>query len=89
VITVERQKALDFGANELVDLNNDALEDLGTVDLVFDVIGDDIQKRSAALVRSGGTLVTIALHPFGSGQCGHSGLPGGFYHRRERQFLAI
>lgn len=44
VITVDRQKALDFGANELVDLNNDALEDLGTVDLVFDVIGDDIRS---------------------------------------------
>jgi NADPH:quinone reductase-like Zn-dependent oxidoreductase len=55
----DRQKALDFGANEFVDLENDALEDVGGVDLVFDVIGGDIQKRSAALVRPGGTLVTI------------------------------
>ena len=35
----DRQKALDFGAHEFVDLDNDALEDVGGVDLVFDVIG--------------------------------------------------
>ena len=55
----DRQKALDFGAKEFVDLENDALEDVGGVDLVFDVIGGDIQKRSAGLIRAGGTLVTI------------------------------
>jgi NADPH:quinone reductase-like Zn-dependent oxidoreductase len=55
----DRQKALDFGAMEFVDLEKDALEDVGGVDLVFDVIGGGIQKRSAALVRGGGTLVTI------------------------------
>ena len=56
----DRQTALDFGANEFVDLDNDALEDVGEVDLVFDVIGGDIGKRSARLIRAGGTLVTIA-----------------------------
>ena len=55
----DRQKALDFGAQEFVDLDNDALEDLGGVDLVFDVIGGDIQRRSAALIRAGGILVSI------------------------------
>jgi NADPH:quinone reductase-like Zn-dependent oxidoreductase len=55
----DRQKALDFGSHEFVDLDNDSLEDVGGVDLVFDVIGGDIQKRSASLVRAGGTLVTI------------------------------
>src|SRR6188472_1379129 len=54
-----RQMALDFGAQEFVDLDNDALEDVGGVDLVFDVLGGDIGKRSAGLVRAGGTLVTI------------------------------
>src|SRR5262250_2333586 len=54
-----RQTALDFGAQEFVDLENDALEDVGGVDLVFDVIGGDIAKRSAGLIRAGGTLVTI------------------------------
>src|SRR3546814_3826610 len=55
----DRQTALDFGAQEFVDLENDTLEDIGGVDLVFDVIGGDIQKRSAGLVRAGGTLVSI------------------------------
>ncbi|TCU67372.1 NADPH:quinone reductase-like Zn-dependent oxidoreductase [Bradyrhizobium sp. R2.2-H] len=55
----DRQTVLDFGAKEFVDLDNDALNDVGKVDLVFDVIGGDIQKRSVGLLRSGGTLVSI------------------------------
>jgi NADPH:quinone reductase-like Zn-dependent oxidoreductase len=55
----DRQKALDFGAQEFVDLQNDTLEDVGGVDLVFDLIGGDVGKRSARLVRAGGTLVSI------------------------------
>jgi NADPH:quinone reductase-like Zn-dependent oxidoreductase len=55
----DRQKALDFGAQEFVDLDNDVLEDVGGVDLVFDLIGGDVGKRSARLVRRGGTLVSI------------------------------
>ena len=54
-----RQTALDFGAQEFVDLENDALGDVGEVDLVFDVVGGDIAKRSAGVIRAGGTLVTI------------------------------
>jgi NADPH:quinone reductase-like Zn-dependent oxidoreductase len=54
-----RQAALDFGAQEFVDLDNDALEDVGGVDLVFDVLGGDIAKRSAGVIRAGGTLVTV------------------------------
>src|SRR5919198_4498693 len=59
----DRQKALDFGAAEFVDLDNDALEDIGDVDLVFDVIGGDIQKGAAGLTRAGGNQVTIARPP--------------------------
>jgi len=55
----DRQLALDFGAQEFVNLENDALEDVGKVDLVFDLIGGDIGKRSARLVRAGGILVSI------------------------------
>jgi NADPH:quinone reductase-like Zn-dependent oxidoreductase len=55
----DRHKSLDFGAMEFVDLDNDALEDVGGVDLVFDVIGGDVQRRSAGLIRAGGTLVSI------------------------------
>src|SRR5579871_4997521 len=55
----DRQTVLDFGAQEFVDLENDALESVGRVDLVFDVIGGDVQKRSAELIRAGGTLVSV------------------------------
>ena len=64
-----RQPALDFGAQEFVDLDNNVLEDVGEVDLVFDVIGGDIAKRSASLIRAGGTLVTIT----GPMEARHSG----------------
>ncbi len=57
--SADRQKALEFGAQEFVDLQNDVLEDVGGVDLVYDVIGGDIGKRSAGLIRAGGTLVSI------------------------------
>jgi NADPH:quinone reductase-like Zn-dependent oxidoreductase len=59
----DRQTVLDFGAKEFVDLDNDALDDVGEVDLVFDVIGGDIGKRSAGLIRAGGTLVSIVGPP--------------------------
>jgi NADPH:quinone reductase-like Zn-dependent oxidoreductase len=55
----DRDKALDFGAHEFVNLEHDALESIGAVDLVFDVVGGDVQRRSAALVRAGGTLVSV------------------------------
>ncbi len=51
------QTAFDFGAQEFVDLYNQVLEDVGEVDLVFDVLGGDIAKRSAGLIRAGGTPV--------------------------------
>jgi NADPH:quinone reductase-like Zn-dependent oxidoreductase len=59
----DRDKALDFGAHEFAALDTDTLEDIGGVDLVFDVIGGDIQKRSARLIRPGGTLVTVVGPP--------------------------
>ena len=55
----DRDKVLDVGANAFVDLDGDALEDIGGVDLVFDVIGGAIQERSTRLIRPGGTLVTV------------------------------
>src|SRR5258708_7973610 len=54
-----RQTALDFGAQEFVDLDKDALEEVGEVDLVFDVIGGEIAKRAVGVIRAGGTFVTI------------------------------
>ena len=55
----DRAKALDFGAHEFVDLDSDNLEDVGGVDLVFDVIGGEVQQRSAAMIRAGGVLVSV------------------------------
>jgi NADPH:quinone reductase-like Zn-dependent oxidoreductase len=55
----DRQTTLDFGAQEFVDLDNDTLEDVGKVDLVFDVIGGDIGRRSAGMIRAGGMLVSV------------------------------
>ncbi|WP_327592693.1 NADP-dependent oxidoreductase [Streptomyces chartreusis] len=58
-----RQRALDFGVQEFVDLEKDKLDDVGGVDLVFDVFGGDIGTRSAGVIRAGGTLVTVAGPP--------------------------
>src|SRR3954447_26311682 len=54
----DRQTALDFGAQEFVDLEGDTLEDAGGVDLVFDVRGGDMGQLPARLIRAGGTLVS-------------------------------
>jgi len=54
----DRDKALDYGAHEFVDLAGGELEEVGAVDLVVDLIGGDVQRRSAALVRAGGALVS-------------------------------
>lgn len=55
----DRQASLEFGANEFLDLDSESIEDIGGVDLVFDVIGGDVQQRSARVIRPGGTLVSI------------------------------
>ncbi|MFH8249315.1 NADP-dependent oxidoreductase [Microbacterium sp. B2969] len=54
-----RQAALDFGAHEFLDLDSEDIRDIGGVDLVFDVIGGDVQEASAAIIRPGGTLVSV------------------------------
>lgn len=60
--TADRDVVLGLGAHAFLDLETDRWQDSGQVDVVFDVIGGEILDRSAALVRPGGTLVTIA-HP--------------------------
>ncbi|MGB3475588.1 MAG: NADP-dependent oxidoreductase [Mycobacterium sp.] len=61
--TADRAQAAELGVHTFLDLETEKLEDAGEVDVVFDVIGGDILARSAALVRAGGTLVTIAEPP--------------------------
>lgn len=58
-----RDTSLALGVDTFLDLQADKLEDAGEVDVVFDVIGGEILNRSTALVRAGGTLVTIAQPP--------------------------
>src|SRR5213078_2301256 len=50
----DREAALGLGADAFVDLQADRLEEVGEVDVVFDVIGGKILERSAPLVRAGG-----------------------------------
>lgn len=59
----DRETAIELGVDAFLDLQADKLEDAGEVDVVFDVIGGEVLDRSAALVRPGGTLVTIARTP--------------------------
>lgn len=61
--TGQREEVLSFKADDFVDLTADNLEDVGDVDVVFDVIGGEVLDRSAQLVRAGGVLVTIAEPP--------------------------
>ena len=58
----DRDRVLDLGAREFVDLAAGTLADVDEVDLVFDVIGGDIQKRSASLISVG----------CGTGDCGRT-----------------
>jgi NADPH:quinone reductase-like Zn-dependent oxidoreductase len=59
----DRDVVLGLGAQAFLDLDADHLEDVGEVDVVLDVIGGDVLERSTALVRAGGTVVTIAAPP--------------------------
>jgi len=55
-----RPLATEMGAHRFIALGADRLEDAaGQADLVLDTIGGEVLTRSAALLRPGGTLVTI------------------------------
>jgi NADPH:quinone reductase-like Zn-dependent oxidoreductase len=58
-----REIALGLGADVFVDAHPDRLHEVGEVDLVFDVIGGEVRDRSFAMLRAGGTLVTIPAPP--------------------------
>jgi NADPH:quinone reductase-like Zn-dependent oxidoreductase len=55
-----RQLVTELGADRFIALDADLLEDtVGQADLVFDTIGGDVLARSPALLRPGGTLVSV------------------------------
>jgi NADPH:quinone reductase-like Zn-dependent oxidoreductase len=59
-----RQRVLDVGADEFVDVERDGWEtSVGPVDLVYDIIGGDVLARSAAIVKPGGALVSVMAPP--------------------------
>ncbi|WP_223623928.1 zinc-binding dehydrogenase [Microbacterium sp. EST19A] len=55
-----RDDVLRLGAHRFVDLESEWRGDENQADLVFDVLGGQVLTDSVALVRPGGTLVTIA-----------------------------
>lgn len=56
-----REAALEAGVHAFVDLDRQWVE--GEAELVFDTVGGDVLARSAAIVRPGGTLVSISAPP--------------------------
>jgi NADPH:quinone reductase-like Zn-dependent oxidoreductase len=55
-----RALATELGADRYIALDADRLEDVaGQADLVFDTIGGDVLAASAALLRPGGTLISV------------------------------
>jgi NADPH:quinone reductase-like Zn-dependent oxidoreductase len=59
-----RSLVTELGADHFIALDADRLEDVaGEVDLVFDTIGGEVFARSPALLRPGGTLVSVATQP--------------------------
>ena len=55
----DRYSVLDLGADDFVELQSDQLEDVGLVDVVFDVIGGDVFEQSLGLLRAGGRIVAM------------------------------
>jgi NADPH:quinone reductase-like Zn-dependent oxidoreductase len=48
-----------LGADEVIDYKNEKFEEkINDVDLVFDKIGGDTQKRSIQVVKNGGKIIT-------------------------------
>jgi len=55
-----RELARELGADRYVALDEERFEDVpGRADLVFDTIGGEVMARSPALLKPGGTLVTV------------------------------
>ena len=65
IIGTSSEENIDFlfelGADEVIDYNTEKFEDkVKDVDLVFDLVGGETQKRSLQVIRKGGRLITVA-----------------------------
>ena len=59
-----RPRVLELGADDFVDVESDGWESsIGQFDLVYDCIGGDVLARSPAIVKPGGTLVSVMAPP--------------------------
>ena len=59
-----KSATMKAGADDFVDLEQEHWENgLGQVDLVYDLVGGDVQTRAMAIVKSGGALVTVVSPP--------------------------
>ena len=59
-----RQRVLDLGADEFVDVEQDGWErTIDPVDLVYDIIGGDVLARSPSIVKPGRALVSVMAPP--------------------------
>jgi NADPH:quinone reductase-like Zn-dependent oxidoreductase len=58
-----RDEALRLGADEALDAKRWLDAPLDPVDLVFDTVGGELLARSAAVVRDGGRIVSVAEEP--------------------------
>jgi NADPH:quinone reductase-like Zn-dependent oxidoreductase len=59
-----RQRVLEVGADDFVDVERDGWETaVGQVDLVYDTIGSDVLAHSPAIVKPGGALVSVMAPP--------------------------
>lgn len=54
---------LQLGAEQYLDLAHDALGDVKGVDVVFDLIGGDVLRRSWPMLRPGGSIVSVVEAP--------------------------
>jgi NADPH:quinone reductase-like Zn-dependent oxidoreductase len=59
-----RERVLDLGADEFVDVEQDGWETkVGSVDLVYDIIGGDVLAKSPSIVKPGGAVVSVMAPP--------------------------
>ena len=53
-----------FGAKEEFAYDQTPFKNTGDIDIVFDVIGGDVHRRSYSALKRGGTIVALAAAPF-------------------------
>lgn len=58
-----RDLVLHLGAERYLDLAHDALGEVTGVDVVFDLIGGDVLRRSWPMLRPGGSIVSVVEAP--------------------------